>query len=52
MTSKSKWQNGNRPATVHLRAEIDLEVLGVVKDIEEGAALVKLGDAEETACVV
>lgn len=35
------------PSAVHLRAEIDLEVLGVVKDVEEGAALVKLGDAEE-----
>lgn len=32
---------------MHLRAEINLEVLGVVKDVEEGAALVKLGDAEE-----
>lgn len=37
----------DRPSAVHLRAEIDLEVLGVVKDVEEGAALVKLGDAEE-----
>lgn len=37
----------DRPSAVHLRAEIDLEVLCVVKDVEEGAALVKLGDAEE-----
>lgn len=37
----------DRPSAVHLRAEIDLEVLGVVKDVEEGAALVKFGDAEE-----
>lgn len=37
----------DRPSAVHLRAEIDLEVLGVVKDVEEGAALVKLGDAGE-----
>lgn len=37
----------DRPSAVHLCAEIDLEVLGVVKDVEEGAALVKLGDAEE-----
>lgn len=37
----------DRPSAVHLRAEIDLEVLGVLKNVEEGAALVKLGDAEE-----
>lgn len=36
----------NRPFTVHLRAEIDLEVLGVVKDVEESTTLIKLGDAE------
>lgn len=30
-----------------LCAEVDLEVLGVVKHVQESAALVKLGDAEE-----
>lgn len=33
---------------MNLCAEVDLEVLGVVKDVQKGAALVKLGDAEET----
>lgn len=33
---------------MNLCAEVDLEVLGVVKDVQEGAALVKLGDAAET----
>ncbi len=37
----------DQPFTVHLCAEIDLEVLCIVKDVEEGTALVKLGDAEE-----
>ena len=37
----------DRPFAVHLRAEVDLEVLRVVKHIEEGAALIKLGDAAE-----
>lgn len=32
---------------MHLRTEINLEVLCIVKDVEEGAPLVKLGDAEE-----
>lgn len=36
------------PSAVNLCAEVDLEVLGVVKDVQEGAALIKLGDAEET----
>lgn len=32
---------------MHLRTEVDLEVLCIVEDIEEGTALVKLGDAGE-----
>lgn len=40
--------NDHPPSAVNLRAEVDLEVLGVVKDVQESAALVKLGDAEET----
>lgn len=32
---------------MHLRTEVDLKVLGIVKDVEKGAALVELGDAEE-----
>lgn len=32
---------------MNLCAEIDLEVLCIVEHIEEGAALVKLGDAEK-----
>lgn len=31
---------------MHLCAEIDLKVFCIVQDVEEGAALVKLGDAE------
>lgn len=37
---------------MNLRAEVDLEVLGVVKDVQEGAALLELGDAEEAQCKV
>lgn len=37
----------HQPSAVNLCAEVDLEVLGVVKDVQESAALVKLGDAEE-----
>lgn len=39
--------NGHQPPAVNLRAEVDLEVLSVVKDVQESAALVKLGDAEQ-----
>lgn len=51
-TMRAKLSNGHRetewtdqPFTVHLCAEIDLEVLCIVKDVEEGTAFVKLGDA-------
>lgn len=44
---KTNRQNESRPFAVHLCAEVDLEVLCVVKDVEEGTALVKLGNAEE-----
>lgn len=37
---------------MHLRTEIDLEVLCIVKDVEEGTPLVKLGDAEEKQLTV
>lgn len=42
----------DQPFTVHLCTEIDLEVLCIVKDVEEGTALVKLGDAEEKQSTV
>lgn len=41
------WGNEHQPSAVNLCAEVDLEVLGVVKDVQESAALVKLGDAGE-----
>lgn len=47
-TCSTHWGKEHRPAAVNLCAEVDLEVLGVVKDVQEGAALIKLGDAEET----
>lgn len=47
MLSNNQRQSENRPFTVHLCAEVDLEVLSIVEDVEEGTALVKLGDAEE-----
>lgn len=37
---------------MHLCAEIDLEVFGVVKDVEKGTAFIKLGDAEEKQSTV
>lgn len=37
---------------MHLCTEVDLEVLCIVKDVEEGTALVKLGDAEERRSTV
>ena len=37
----------DRPFTVRLSAEVDLEVLRVVQHVQEGTALVKLGNAEE-----
>lgn len=47
MMSNKHWEIENRPFTVHLCTEVDLEVLSIVKDVQEGTALVKLGDAEE-----
>lgn len=44
---KTNRGSANRPFTVHFCTEIDLEVLCIVQHVEEGAALVKLGDAEE-----
>lgn len=37
----------NEPFTVHLGAEVDLEVVGIVEDVQEGTALVEFGDAAE-----
>lgn len=37
----------DQPFTMHLCTEIDLEVFCIVKNIEKGAALVKLGNAGE-----
>lgn len=51
MSNKHR-ETENRPFTVHLCAEIDLEVLCIVKHVEEGTALVKLGDAEEKRITV
>lgn len=47
LKTNGRWGNEHQPPAVNLCAEVDLEVLGVVKDVQESAALVKLGDAEE-----
>ncbi len=52
MMSNKHSQKENRPFTVHLCTEIDLEVLGIVKHVEESTALVKFGDAEEKQVTV
>lgn len=52
MLSNNQRQSENRPFTVHLCAEVDLEVLSIVEDVEEGTALVKLGDAGEKQLIV
>lgn len=52
MLSNNQRQSENRPFTVHLCAEVDLEVLSIVEDVEEGTALVKLGDAGEKQLTV
>lgn len=35
------------PTTLLLRGEVDLEVVGIVVDVEEAAALIKLTDASD-----